>query len=176
MKSALVTGLILALVFAPMEAQAQRGGGRGGFGGGGFRWWSRRRRIWRGRRRRELVAADLAGGSRGGGGSAGGSGASCRWQQLGGRPRRDGRRHGAVIGRSSRCGFGGHPGALRISPIGRRITATGITATGAATGDMPARIVPGAGMAMAAAGAGAAGAGAAWALAWAWPAVWPRPD
>jgi hypothetical protein len=67
-------------------------------------------------------------------------------------------------------------GAVRILPIGPRITATGITATGAATGEMPARIAPTVGMAMAAVGAGAAMAGVASVLAWASPAVWPRPD
>ncbi|HEX4145316.1 MAG TPA: tetratricopeptide repeat protein [Pirellulales bacterium] len=109
MKSALVTGLILAMILAPLEARAQRGGGGRGFGGGGggFGGGGGGRGFGGGG-----GGGGFGGGSRGGGGSTSGGGARAGGSSsatgssgfAGGR--------GAATGgaRSGGAGFGGRPG------------------------------------------------------------------
>ena len=145
MKSALVTGLILALVMSPMEAFGPTwrrtrwfGGGGGGYrGGGGFGGGG--------------GGGGFGGGSRGGGssaasggGCAGGSssftgGSGSAGGRSGGNGRRRAWRPAVIPAGSGRVAI---LAAVRISPIVRPITAIGITAIGVAIGDMPERYRP----------------------------------
>ncbi len=160
MKSALVSGLILALILAPLEVQAQHGGGGRGFGGGGGGGFGGGRGFGGG----GGGGGGFGGGRAGGGGSfAGGSGGA---PDTPFRPAAVDADRAEPVGQAdipavpadSRTG---RPALIRaeISPIGLLITAAGITAIGGATGDTAAPTALGVGMEAAGAGADMASAG-----------------
>jgi tetratricopeptide (TPR) repeat protein len=115
MKSALITGLVLALVFAPLEVQAQRGGGGGGrgFGGGGGGG-----RSFGGGGGGGGFGGGGGGGARAGGSSSfsgGGGGAGGRSVSSGGSGG-GGRGPGGIPGGGHPGG--GHPGGFAHGPGG----------------------------------------------------------